>query len=54
MRFNSEDGSQLIIRPSGTEPLIKCYIAVKGDADGNKRRYELIKKQIDDRFTIKK
>lgn len=31
LRYNGENGSQLIIRPSGTEPLIKCYAIVKND-----------------------
>lgn len=48
LRFNSEDGSQLIVRPSGTEPLIKCYITVKDDVDGS--RYAAIKAQMDDLF----
>ena len=48
LRFNSEDGAQLIVRPSGTEPLIKCYITVKDDADGS--RYAAIKQQTDNLF----
>lgn len=48
LRFNSEDGSQLIVRPSGTEPLIKCYITVKDDANG--ARYAAIKAQMDKIF----
>lgn len=31
LRYNSANGSQLIIRPSGTEPLIKCYAIVKNN-----------------------
>lgn len=30
LRFRSLDGSRLIVRPSGTEPLIKCYVTVNG------------------------
>ncbi|MCM1194830.1 MAG: phospho-sugar mutase [Firmicutes bacterium] len=52
LRFNSKDGSQLIVRPSGTEPLIKCYVAIKGEEDGNARR-EAIRRQIDDCFLRK-
>ncbi len=52
MQFNSEDGSQLIIRPSGTEPLIKCYITTTGDKAETKRRYNAIKAQTDKRFSI--
>ncbi|MCM1360208.1 MAG: phospho-sugar mutase, partial [Corallococcus sp.] len=32
LRYGSADGSRLIIRPSGTEPLVKCYAIVRGDA----------------------
>ena len=50
LRLRSVDGSQLIVRPSGTEPLIKCYITVKGDESGNRTRYEAIKAQTDKFF----
>ncbi len=51
LRYNSMDGSQLIIRPSGTEPLIKCYITVQGDKEGNKARFAGIKQLIDELFS---
>lgn len=50
LRYNSEDGSQLVIRPSGTEPLIKCYITTQGDKQGNLQRFDAIKAQIDKLF----
>ncbi len=50
LRYNSADGSQLIVRPSGTEPLIKCYITVQGDKQGNAVRYNAIKAQMDKIF----
>ncbi len=50
LRLRSADGSQLIIRPSGTEPLIKCYITVKGDKQSNNARYEAIKHAMDEFF----
>ena len=50
LRLRSADGSQLIVRPSGTEPLVKCYITVNGDEKGNLARYEAIKKQTDKFF----
>lgn len=46
LRYNSKDGSQLIIRPSGTEPLIKCYIIVRNDCS----LIGAIKEQIDEIF----
>ncbi len=50
LRYNSENGSQLIVRPSGTEPLIKCYITVQGDPDGNVARFAEIKALTDKLF----
>lgn len=46
MRFNCQDGSQLIVRPSGTEPLIKCYITTVGDKQSNVNRLESIKRYL--------
>ena len=50
LRYRSEDGSQLIVRPSGTEPLIKCYITVSGDKEGNQAKFDAIKAQTDAMF----
>lgn len=50
LRYRSADGSQLIVRPSGTEPLIKCYITVCGDQQGNLARFDVIKTQTDNIF----
>ena len=47
LRFVSADGSRLIVRPSGTEPLIKCYVTVSGDEKDNQVRFEAIKAQTD-------
>lgn len=51
LRLRSADGSQLIVRPSGTEPLIKCYITVKGDKTVVLSRFEEIKAQTDGFFS---
>lgn len=50
MRFNCADGSQLIVRPSGTEPLIKCYITTVGGKQSCKRRLEAIKNSLNKIF----
>lgn len=50
MRFNCKDGNQLIVRPSGTEPLIKCYITTVGDKQTSKRRLDAIKSCLDKMF----
>ena len=50
LRYRSEDGSQLIVRPSGTEPLIKCYISVSGDKESSEVKFEAIKAQTDAMF----
>ncbi len=36
--FVLEDGSRFIVRPSGTEPKIKCYLMVKGEDAADCRR----------------
>ncbi len=50
LRLLAADGSQLIVRPSGTEPLVKCYITVKGKESDNQARFDAIKRQIDEFF----
>ena len=48
LKYIFESGDDLIIRPSGTEPLLKCYINIKG---GNLERLDLICKDIKYIFT---
>lgn len=45
--FTSEDGSKLVVRPSGTEPLIKCYLMVHGTPADNARCLDAIQAQLD-------
>ncbi|MDE6401214.1 MAG: phospho-sugar mutase, partial [Clostridiales bacterium] len=43
LSFKAEDGSKLIVRPSGTEPLIKVYITA---ACGGEKRIDAILEQV--------
>ncbi len=42
MRFDLEKEAELILRPSGTEPLIKAYITACGDKESNKEIFNEI------------
>lgn len=46
--MTSEDDCKLVIRPSGTEPLIKCYLMAHGDPSDNDRRLAAMQKQLDE------
>ncbi|MBR2968159.1 MAG: phospho-sugar mutase [Clostridia bacterium] len=45
------DGGSVIIRPSGTEPLIKLYVSLNMSARQNARMARLIKKQFSEIFS---
>ncbi len=47
MSFVSTDGTKLIVRPSGTEPLIKCYITVSGTVEHNQETIAKITAELD-------
>jgi phosphoglucomutase len=47
---NASSQYQIIIRPSGTESLIKVYIAAIGDLPGNKDFIDAVTKEMDKRF----
>ena len=44
--YNLEGGSQVVVRPSGTEPLIKTYITLAKTKEENAQNLELIKQGI--------
>ncbi len=46
LSFFMEDGSQLIIRPSGTEPLVKTYLTSALDKERNAVRFEEMKEYL--------
>ncbi len=48
--FRANDGSKVIVRPSGTEPLIKCYLFVSGTAGDNATKLAQITAQLDGLF----
>ncbi len=47
MSFVTSNGTKLIVRPSGTEPLIKCYITVSGSIQHNQATIASIQSQLD-------
>lgn len=47
IKYTLEDGSWFVVRPSGTEPKMKAYVAVKGDSLADaKEKMEAFKKKI--------
>lgn len=46
--LHSADGGKLVVRPSGTEPLIKCYLFENGQKEQNNCRLDKMQKQLDD------
>jgi len=47
-KFNFENNEWVLIRPSGTEPIIRCYVEANNAEDGQKITAEL--KTFTDRF----
>lgn len=49
LQFYLEDGSKVSVRPSGTEPKIKFYIAVKADLT-SREQFEEVNRQLESRI----
>ena len=47
-KFNFENNEWVLVRPSGTEPIIRCYVEANNEADGKKLTADL--KAFTDRF----
>lgn len=45
--YKSEDDSRLILRPSGTEPLVKCYLFAAGNEQTAEKKIDEIKAMLD-------
>ena len=45
--FTSANDTKLVVRPSGTEPLIKCYLMSHGTPDENTTRLDAMQAQLD-------
>ena len=53
LSFFTADGSQLIVRPSGTEPLIKMYLtACEKTAEDNEEKFRLMRAYLDKQFNV--
>ena len=47
-KFNFENNEWVLVRPSGTEPIIRCYVEANNESDGKKLTADL--KAFTDRF----
>lgn len=50
LSFEAENGSKLIVRPSGTEPLIKLYITAASTPEENEKIFKAVFEQVEKMF----
>lgn len=50
LSFTMEDASKLIIRPSGTEPIVKMYLTATESKERNEKKFALMKAELDKMF----
>lgn len=50
LSFTAEDGTKLIIRPSGTEPIIKMYLTATKTKDENEKKFRMMREMLEEMF----
>lgn len=50
LRYRTDNDCQVILRPSGTEPLIKCYLCAVGDGETANQKLDAIVAQLNEIF----
>ena len=53
LSFTMEDASKLIIRPSGTEPMVKMYLTATKSVEENSAKFALMKTELERMFDRK-
>ena len=50
LSFTAEDGTKLMIRPSGTEPIIKMYLTATKTKDENEKKFKMMREMLEEMF----
>ena len=50
LAFDLEEGAEVIVRPSGTEPLIKIYVTLSQTKEKNEKNLNSIKEFLDSKM----